>query len=119
MDAVRLHLDGESQRLPGQSLAFVAALLGQMGAADAFAVKAAIVGNAIEKQERVPLLVEAAGGVGDQAAGDDEDEDDAEADEVAGEIDKPGCETRRAWVASYEATHALRVSHPGLSSPSG
>ena len=90
MDAVRLHLGAEPQRPQGHSLAFVTALLGQMGAADAFAVKAAIVGAAFDEQQLVPLLVEAAGGVGDQDAGDDDDDDDeeeeAEADEVAGDM---------------------------------
>lgn len=54
MDAVCLHLGGESQRPPGHSLAFVAALLGQMGAAGAFAVKAAIVGDAFDEQQTCP-----------------------------------------------------------------
>ena len=54
MDAVRLHLGGEPQRPQGHSLAFVTALLGQMGAADAFAVKAAIVGAAFDEQQLVP-----------------------------------------------------------------
>lgn len=87
MDAVRLHLGAEPQRPQGHSLAFVTALLGQMGAADAFAVKAAIVGAAFDEQQLVPLLVEAAGGVGDQDAGDEDDDDEeAEADEVAGDM---------------------------------
>ena len=87
MDAVRLHLGGEPQRPQGHSLAFVTALLGQMGAADAFAVKAAIVGAAFDEQQLVPLLVEAAGGVGDQDAGDDDDDDD---DEEEAEARTPG-----------------------------
>ena len=55
-------------------------------AADAFAVKAAIVGKAIDEQELVPLLVEAAGGVGELASSEGEDEDEDEADEVAGNM---------------------------------